>query len=68
MENKKGYQSFKQKSTRNVYCSKDKYSSHADAKKWITAALKNFNIQADDTMEYQYPLDTQPERATIWPR
>ena len=66
VSNKKGYQSFKRTSTREVYCSKDKYSSHADAKAWVTKALKHFNIRADDTKDYEYPLDSQPPRATIW--
>jgi hypothetical protein len=63
----KGYQSFKQKSTRTTYCSKDKYASHAEASVWVADALKHFAIQASDTMDYQYPLNSQPARATIWP-
>jgi hypothetical protein len=63
----KGYQSFKQKSTRTTYCSKDKYASHAESAVWVADALKHFGIQASDTMDYQFPLANQPANATIWP-
>lgn len=63
----KGYQSFTQKSTRTVYCSKEKYSSHAKAAVWVAAALAHFGIQASDTKNYKYPLDNQPPNATIYP-
>lgn len=63
----KGYQSFLQKSTRVTYCSKEKYASHALSAVWVADALKHFDIQASDTKDYKYPLDSQPARATIWP-
>lgn len=62
----KGYQSFKQKSTRQVYCSSTKYANHNEASKWIAACLQNFGIQASDTKDYNYPLNSQPAGATIW--
>jgi hypothetical protein len=63
----KGYQSFQRTSTRVTYCSKDKYANHDLAKAWVTRALEHFGIQASDTKSYNYPLDSQPVRATIWP-
>ncbi len=62
----KGYQSFKQISTRIVYCSANKYANHATSKVWVANCLAHFNIQANDTKDYKYPLDNQPEGATIW--
>lgn len=63
----KGYQSFLQSSTRITYCSKNKLANHDEAKTWVADALKHFDIKASDTKNYQYPLDSQPARATIYP-
>lgn len=62
-----GYQSFKQISTRDVYCSKNKFKSHDDAKKWVTACLNHYSIQANDTKDYNYPENSQPAGAIIYP-
>ncbi|SDS74083.1 hypothetical protein SAMN05216598_2601 [Pseudomonas asplenii] len=62
----KGYQSFLQKSTRTTYCSSEKFANHELAATWVAAALRHFKIQAGDTKDYKYPLDSQPARATIW--
>lgn len=63
----KGYQSFLQKSTRVTYCSRDKFANHDEAAAWVKLALAHFTIQASDTKDYNYPLSSQPARATIWP-
>lgn len=63
----KGYQSFLQKSTRTTYCSKEKYANHDLCAVWVANALKHFKIEASDTKDYKYPLDSQPARARIWP-
>ena len=47
-----GYQSFKQKSTRDVYCSSTKFKNHAEAAIWVADCLKHFEIQASDTKDY----------------
>jgi hypothetical protein len=62
-----GYQSFKQKTSRNVFCSSNKLKSHAEASLWVGQCLAHFGISASDTKDYNYPLDSQPEGATIWP-
>ena len=61
----KGYQSFKSKSTRDVYCSSTKLSNHAEAATWVARCLAHFGIQASDTKDYKFPLDSQPKGATI---
>jgi hypothetical protein len=60
------FQSFTRKSTREVYCSRNQYASHADASAWVADALRHFNIQASDTKNYR-ELNNQPAGATIWP-
>ena len=62
-----GYQSFKQKSTRDVYCSSTKFKNHAEAAIWVADCLKHFEIQASDTKDYNYPLSSQPANAIIYP-
>lgn len=61
-----GYQSFKVKSTRTVYCSGSKFKNHAEGSAWVAKCIAHFNLRADDTMEYKFPLDDQPRGATIW--
>lgn len=62
----KGYQSFKQKSTRTVYCSANKLANHDEAATWVGECLAAFSIEASDTKDYRFPLDNQPAGATIW--
>ena len=62
----RGYVSFLQLSTRVTYCSGERYTSHAAAQLWVKAAVKHYSIQGSDAQVAKYPLDHQPDRATIW--
>jgi hypothetical protein len=60
------YQCFKTTS-RTVYCSSQKFKSHAPAATWVAQCMANFQLQANDILGRPYESNDQPRGATIWP-
>jgi hypothetical protein len=60
------YQCFKTVD-RTVYCSSQRFKSHAPAATWVADCMAHFNIAASNLLGKPYESDSQPSSAVIWP-